>query len=184
MATTRKKVSAVSDGSGSSPRIKLRARGVGTDGAPILALSSNVLSEWTADEESYEAACDIQQTGLFELPGPGPARRKKPLGLVINHTGCNWAPLGDDGNACLLVMEGEGEAVANAVAKSDRWKRIHGELVITADTLVLFDSAVPRGRTRNKVSIPLARGAYLIDELYRSTPFLWLVRLTRTRKGR
>jgi hypothetical protein len=175
---------------GPAPKRPLRvtlAQETGTDGGPVLALPKEALARWggsylvdgshplanSFEGTDYGRACAVAQGELQTAwGGYGFIAVGKLRGLVLGRR-CEVGRLGD--GSVLLVMEGEGEAVAALLAGKPKWRRLAGELVLPSGQLVLFDCAHAKGKTNNKSVLKLAKGSYVVESFDSGT--LWLVRL-------
>lgn len=93
--------------------------------------------------------------------------------LARKGTGCSYTLLP---NGCLFVMEGKDDALPDK--KGSRRLRT---MDVPSGKLVVFDAAAPKGKTREKKSLALPRGRYLVEQLHRNDPWLWMIRFTRDR---
>jgi hypothetical protein len=164
--------------------------GPGTDGGPLLLVPVEAVEAWEgtsspsrpieakfrfgdprAPATDYDRACDVseQRVGVLDV---GEWR-----GLVLGHTGCRFHV---SAASCLIVMEGHGEDVAEALASSSGWTAIPGTLEVPSGKLVLFDATAARGKTREKKTLTVAPGTYTVSEFHRLKPWLWIARLSRS----
>jgi hypothetical protein len=163
--------------------------GAASDGGPVLALPAEAVDQWRGvllpngkpgdgnfAGTDYGRACNVStwQTpwGPYGLIDVGNLR-----GLVLGRA-CNFAKLKD--GSCLLVMEGDEEAVAGLLAESKPWKKLEGLFEVPSGELVLFDSAHEKAKTNNKAKVKLATGKFTLDEYVQDDDkrHLWVVRLT------
>lgn len=132
-----------------------------TEGGPLVVADSRAVSDWggTATDD-YERACDDARTAFV-----------REVFLSMNHTRCAYTLLP---NGCLFVLEGAEDAFADKKG----FRRI-GPMSVASGELVVFDAAAPKAKTRQKKSFALPKGRYLVEELHRNEPWLWMVRFTR-----
>lgn len=135
--------------------------GPGTDGGPLIVADASSLAEWGGTKTSdYERACDDTRTAFV-----------RKVFLSINHTGCSFALLP---KGCLFVLEGADDAFPDKKG----FRRV-GAMQVSSGELVVFDATAAKAKTRERKTLAIPNGKYVVDELYRYEPFLWMVRFTR-----
>jgi hypothetical protein len=168
----------------------VRDGGVGTDGGPVLALPREALASWggtlpssrpikacfrfgdpDAPATDYDRACDVDGVGLLRV---GVLR-----GLVLAHTGCDFARLAD--GSFLLVLDGLDDDLA-AAPEAKTWRKLAGPLELPSGELVIFEASAAAAKTRNKARVKLPSGSYAVEELRRNARSLWVVRLKKRRQ--
>jgi hypothetical protein len=130
-----------------------------------LRADSHSLSDWNGTAtDDYELACDDPCTAFV-----------RKVFLSMNHTGCSYTLLP---KGCLFVIEGTDDAFPDK-----KGFRGIGTMNVPSSKLVVFDATAAKAKTREKKSLALPKGRYLVEELYRNEPWLWMVRFTRQARG-